>query len=95
MNVVQTENTAAMLVFGASAERLNPRARSRRSNLAHLRVVRHPVGAVIAPLVEPTAVVVEALTVALVIIHDVEVVGVDLEAPNGHGVVDADVPRCK
>ena len=36
---------------------------------------------------------IEALTMALVIIHDVEVVGVDLEAPDGHGVVDPDVPR--
>jgi hypothetical protein len=60
---------------------------------SHLRVVRIPVGAVIAPLVEPSAVVVEALTVALVIVHDVEAVGVDLKAPDGHGVVDADVLR--
>jgi hypothetical protein len=48
---------------------------------------------VIAALVEPFAIVIEALTVALVIVHDVKVVGVDLEAPDGHGVVDADVPR--
>jgi hypothetical protein len=41
---------------------------------------------VIAPLVEPCAVVVEALTVALVIVDDVEMVRVDLEAP-------ASIPR--
>jgi hypothetical protein len=47
---------------------------------------------VVALPVETFAIVVEALTVALVIVHDVEVVRVDLEAPDGHGVVDADVP---
>ena len=47
----------------------------------------------IATRVEPFTVVVEALTVALLVVHDVEVIGVDLEAPDGHGVVDADVPR--
>jgi hypothetical protein len=47
----------------------------------------------IAALVEPFAIVIETLTVPFVIVHDVEVVGVDLEAPDGHGVVDADVPR--
>jgi hypothetical protein len=73
-------------------ERLDPRACSRRSSLAHLHVVRIPVDAVIAALVEPCAVVVEALTVALVVVHYVDVVGVDLEAPDRHGVVDADVP---
>ena len=76
-------------------ERLDARPSAWRPYLMHLGVVGHPVGAVIAPRVEPSTVVVEALTVALVIVHDVEVVGVDLEAPNGHGVVDADVPRCK
>jgi hypothetical protein len=44
--------------------------------------VGHPVRAVAASLAEPRAVVVEALTVALVIVHDVEVVEVDLEAPD-------------
>jgi hypothetical protein len=43
--------------------RLDPRARSRRSSLAHLRVVRIPVGSAIAAL---GAVVVEALTGAFV-----------------------------
>ena len=47
----------------------------------------------IAPIVEPRAIVVEALTVALVIVHDVEMVLVDLEAPYRHGVVDAEIPR--
>ena len=74
-------------------ERLDPRPSTRRSDFAHLGVVGHPVGAMIASIVEPLAIVIEALTVALVIVHDVEVIGVDLEAPNGHGVVDADVPR--
>jgi hypothetical protein len=31
--------------------------------------------------------------VALVVVDDVEVVRVDLEAPVGHRIVDADVPR--
>ena len=52
-----------------------------------------PISPVIAALVEPFAIVIEALTVALVIVHDVEVVEVDLEAPDGHGVVNANVPR--
>jgi hypothetical protein len=55
-------------------ERLDPRARSRRSNLARLRVVGHPVGTVIATLVEPSAIVVKALAVALVIVDHVYVV---------------------
>ncbi|HZZ22293.1 MAG TPA: hypothetical protein VFE60_06815, partial [Roseiarcus sp.] len=59
-------------------ERLDAGASTRRSNLANLRVVGHPVAAVIAALVEPCAVVVEALTVALVVVHHIEVVGVDL-----------------
>ena len=36
---------------------------------------------------------VEAHAVAFVVVHDVDVIGVDLEAPDGHGVVDADVLR--
>ena len=56
-------------------QRLDPGACSRRSSLANLRVVGHPVGAVIATLVEPHAIVVEALTVALVVVHHIEVVG--------------------
>jgi hypothetical protein len=55
--------------------------------------VGHPVDAVIAAGVEPLAVVVETHAVVLVIVHDRELVGVDLEAPDGHGVVDTDVPR--
>src|ERR1700722_6132999 len=51
-------------------ERLDPRTRSRRSSLAHLHVVGIPVSPVIAALVEPFAIVIEALTVALVIVHD-------------------------
>ena len=72
-------------------ERLDAGASTRRSNLANLRVVGHPVAAVIAALVEPFAVLVEAHAVAFVIVHTVNVVGVDLEAPDGRGVVDADV----
>jgi len=82
--------------LGLAAEgeqRLDARPSTGCSNLTHLRFVGHLVGAVIAALVEPVAIVVEALTVALVIVHDVEVVRVDLKAPDGHGVVDADVPR--
>ena len=70
-------------------QRVDPHARSRRSSLAHLHVVGIPVSPVIAALVEPFAIVVEALTVALVVVHHIEVVGVDLEAPDGHGVVNA------
>ena len=47
----------------------------------------------IAPRVEPLAVVVEAHSVALVVVRYVDVVGIDLEAPDRHGVVNADVPR--
>jgi hypothetical protein len=46
----------------------------------------------IAPRVEPLAVVVEAHSVALVVVRYVDVVGIDLEAPDRHGVVNADVP---
>ena len=44
----------------------------------------------IASSVEPVAIVAGAHAVALVVVHDVEVVGVDLK--NGHSVDDADVP---
>src|SRR5580693_10425829 len=42
-------------------QRLNPRARSRRSSLANLHVVGIPVSPVVAALVEPFAIVIEAL----------------------------------
>ena len=74
-------------------ERLDPRPSTRRSDFAHLGVVGHPVGAVITPRVEPLAVVVEAHAVAFVIVHYVEMIGVDLEAPDRHSVVDADDAR--
>src|SRR4029077_16050881 len=74
-------------------ERLDARPSTWRPYLTHLGVVGHPIGTVIAALVEPFAIVVEAHAVAFVIVHDVNVVGVDLEAPDGHGVVDPDVPR--
>ena len=57
--------------FGLAAQqrqRLDPRPSTRRSSLANLHVVGIPVSPVIVALVEPCAVVVEALTVALVII---------------------------
>src|ERR1700733_6303985 len=55
-------------------ERLDARPRTWSSNLADLGVVGHPVGAVIAALVEPRAVVVEAHAVAFAIVHDVNMI---------------------
>ena len=60
--------------------------------IAHLGVVRHPVGAVVAAVIEPCGVVVETVAGALVVVHDVMRPRHDLEAPDGHRVIHADVP---
>jgi hypothetical protein len=46
-----------------------------------------------AALIKPRRVVVEAAVVIFIVVDDVKTIGVDLEAPDRGGVVDADVPR--
>ena len=54
--------------------------------------MRHPVHAAIFSLVQPFAVVFCAVSACFVIVHDVQHLAVDLEAPDRGAVLDAQVP---
>jgi hypothetical protein len=62
--------------------------------LANSRIMRHPIDAVVAALVEPLTVMFGRVSVRFVVVYCANGAALHLEAPKGSRIIDAHIPEC-